>query len=161
MKHKRSSIQISSFGKTNETSCKEIKKIVWINLEELKEHEEIRPEYLESLKNEILSDGILKMPICIDQKTFIILDGHHRLHALKRLGCRRIPCVLVDYQSPEIVVIPWREGERITKEEIIEVALQGRKMPPKTSKHMIRIEGEWKHISVIEETINVPLKELK
>ncbi|MGQ9510193.1 MAG: ParB N-terminal domain-containing protein [Thermodesulfobacteriota bacterium] len=161
MKHKRSSIQISSFGKTNETSCKEIKKIVWINLEELKEHEEIRPEYLESLKNEILSDGILKMPICIDQKTFIILDGHHRLHALKRLGCRRIPCVLVDYQSPEIVVIPWREGERITKEEIIEVALQGRKMPPKTSKHMIRVGGEWKHISVIEETINVPLKELK
>lgn len=161
MKHKRSSIQISSFGKTNETSCKEIKKIVWINLEELKEHEEIRPEYLESLKNEILSDGILKMPICIDHKTFIILDGHHRLHALKRLGCRRIPCVLVDYQSPEIVVIPWREGERITKEEIIEVALQGRKMPPKTSKHMIRVGGEWKHISVIEETINVPLKELK
>ncbi len=146
--------------KSEQRDMKE-EKIIFINLDELKEHEEIRPDYLEALKNEILSDGVLKMPICIDQKTCIILDGHHRLHALKRLGCRKIPCVLVDYQSPEIEVVPWREGEKITKEEIIEVALKGGKMPPKTSKHMILVNGEWKHISIIEEMINVPLDELK
>lgn len=57
--------------------------------------------------------------------------------------------------------MPWREGEKITKEEIIEVALKGGRMPPKTSKHMILVNGEWKHISIIEEMINVPLEELK
>jgi len=135
--------------------------IIFLRMEELKEHEEIRPDYLESLKNEILADGILKMPICIDKKTCIILDGHHRLHALKRLGCRRIPCVLVDYQSPEIEVIPWREGENITKERIVETALKGGRMPPKTSKHMIILNGEWTHISAIEMIINIPLEKLK
>jgi ParB-like chromosome segregation protein Spo0J len=85
--------------------------VVFFKIEELKEHEEIRPDYLEALKNEILADGILKMPICIDEKTCIILDGHHRLQALKRLGCKKIPCVLVDYQSENISVIPWRRRD--------------------------------------------------
>lgn len=136
-------------------------KVVFFEIEELREHEEIRPDYLEALKGEILSDGILKMPICIDKNTCIILDGHHRLQALKRLGCKKIPCVLVDYQSEDISVIPWREGETITKETIIDTALSGRRMPSKTSKHMIILNGEWTHISAIEMIINIPLEELK
>ncbi len=135
--------------------------VFFFKIEELKEHEEIRPDYLETLKNEILSDGILKMPICVDKKTCIILDGHHRLHALKRLGCKKIPVVLVDYQSQGIKVIPWREGEMITKEKIIDTALSGKRMPSKTSKHMIILDGEWTHISAIEMTIDVPLEKLK
>jgi len=135
--------------------------ICFIELKDLKEHEEIRPEYLEHLKNEILSDGILKMPIAVDKETYIILDGHHRLHALKKIGCKRIPVILFDYQSPEIEVIPWREDEMITKEMIIQTALAGRRMPPKTSKHMIIIKGELKHISILEKDINIPLEKLK
>jgi len=127
----------------------------------LKEHEQIRPEYLEQLKDEILSDGILKMPIAVDKTTYIILDGHHRLHALKKIGCKRIPVILFDYQSPEIEVVPHRDGESVTKEMVIQTALAGRRMPPKTSKHMIMIEGELKHISILETVINIPLEKLK
>ncbi len=137
------------------------KDICFIELEALKEHEEIRPDYLEQLKNEILSDGILKMPIAVDKKTYIILDGHHRLHALKKIGCKKIPVILFDYQSPNIEVIPWREDEKITKEMIIQTALAGGRMPPKTSKHMILIKGELKHISILEKDINIPLEKLK
>ena len=136
-------------------------KIAFFSIDELREHEEIRPDYLETLKNEILSDGLLKMPICIDKKTCIILDGHHRLQALKKIGCTKIPVVMVDYHSPEIKVIPWREGETITKEKIIDIALSGGRMPSKTSKHMITLNGEWTHISAIEMIINVPLEKLK
>ena len=135
--------------------------ICFIELEALKEHEEIRPDYLEQLKNEILSDGILKMPIAVDKNTYIILDGHHLLHALKKIGCKRIPVILFDYQSPEIEVIPWREDENITKEMIVQTALAGRRMPPKTSRHMILIKGELKHISILEKDINIPLDKLK
>ena len=132
-----------------------------VDLVALKEHEEIRPKYLEQLKNEILSDGILKMPIAVDKATFIILDGHHRLHALKKIGCKRIPVIFFDYQSPEIEVVPHRDGETVTKEMVIQTALAGRRMPPKTSKHMIIIEGELKHISILETVINIPLGKLK
>jgi ParB-like chromosome segregation protein Spo0J len=135
--------------------------ICLIDLEALKEHEEIRPDYLEELKNEILSDGILKMPIAVDKTTYIILDGHHRLHALRRIGCKRIPCILFDYHSSEIEVLPQREGESVTKEMIVETALAGRRMLPKTSKHMVMIEGELRHISCLERVINIPLEKLK
>jgi ParB-like chromosome segregation protein Spo0J len=135
--------------------------VVFLEIEELKEHEETRSDYLEALKNEILLDGMLKMPICIDKNTCIILDGHHRLQALKRLGCKKIPCVLVDYQSPDIRVIAWREGEQITKERIIEIALSEKRMPSKTSKHMIILNGQWQHISAIEMIVNIPLEKLK
>lgn len=135
--------------------------ICLLDLDLLKEHEEIRPEYLEQLKNEILLDGILKMPIAVDKTTYIILDGHHRLHALKKIGCRRIPVILFDYQSPEIKVVPHRDGEIITKEMVIQTVLGGRRMPPKTSKHMVMIEGEQKHISVLETVVNISLEKLK
>jgi hypothetical protein len=67
----------------------------------------------------------------------------------------------VDYHSPEIKVIPWREGENITKEMITQTALTGGRMPPKTSKHMILVGDELHHISIIEAVINIPLEKLK
>jgi hypothetical protein len=146
---------------TGRLSLQERKDFVFIKIEELKEHEEIRPDYLEELKNEIVLDGILKMPIAVDKNHYIILDGHHRLHALKKIGCKKIPAILIDYRSPEVSVIPWREGENITKDMIIHTALTGGRMPPKTSKHMIMVEGELKHISILETVINIPLENLK
>ena len=161
MKKKKSLHKIHPAKQSQEISLEIMDNICLIDIEELKEHEEIRPDYLEELKNEILSDGILKMPIAVDEKTYIILDGHHRLHALKKIGCKRIPVILFDYQSPEIEVLPHREGESVNKEMIIQTALAGRRMPPKTSKHMILIEGELKHISILETVINIPLEKLK
>jgi len=161
MRKERHRAKVHPSSCSEELSLGKVKDIVFIELEALREHEEIRPDYLEQLKNEILSDGILKMPIAVDKKTYIILDGHHRLHALKKMGCKRIPVILFDYQSPEIEVLPYREGETVTKEMITQTALAGRRMPPKTSKHMILIEGELKHISILETVINIPLEKLK
>ena len=161
MRKERHRAKVHPSSCSEELSLGKVKDIVFIELEVLREHEEIRPDYLEQLKNEILSDGILKMPIAVDKKTYIILDGHHRLHALKKMGCKRIPVILFDYQSPEIEVLPYREGETVTKEMITQTALAGRRMPPKTSKHMILIEGELKHISILETVINIPLEKLR
>lgn len=161
MKKKKRGHKIHSSKGSQELRLQITDNICFIDLEALKEHEQIRPDYLEELKNEIVSDGILKMPIAVDKTTYIILDGHHRLHALRRIGCKRIPCILFDYQSPEIQVLPHREGETVTKEMIIETALAGRRMRPKTSKHMVIIKGELKHISILETVINIPLEELK
>ena len=150
--------------KVNQTgwlSLQGMNDIVFIKIEELKEHEEIRPDYLEELKNQIVSDGILKMPIAVDKKTYVILDGHHRLQALRKIGCSKIPVILVDYHSPNIKVLAQREGEMVTKDLVIQAALAGRRMPPKTSKHMVMVQGELKHISCIEMVINIPLEKLK
>jgi ParB-like chromosome segregation protein Spo0J len=76
-----------------------------MKINELKEHEEINPFHLKEFMEKIKSDGILKKPIVVDKNTKIVLDGAHRLNALKALGCKKIPAVLVNYRSLKIKVL--------------------------------------------------------
>ena len=113
------------------------------------------------MKKQIQHDGILKKPIIVDKNTKIILDGHFRFNALKQLGYSRIPVFSVDYNSSNIMVTAWRDGEIVTKEDVIIAGLTGKKLPPKTSKHMLNSSNHKIHISKIVEKVNVPLAELK
>jgi DNA-binding transcriptional ArsR family regulator len=135
--------------------------ISFVKLEELREHEDVDLKHLKRLKEEIVSNNILKMPIVIDKNTKVILDGEHRFNILKELDYKKIPVIFVDYNSPEIQVKTWRDNRKLTKEKIIEAGLTGKKFPPKTSKHMIKIGNKLKHISFIEKKINIPLEKLK
>lgn len=132
-----------------------------IELAVLKQHEEVDPAHLRELKKEIESDKILKIAIAVDKNTNIILDGEHRFNALKELGCTKIPVTFVDYGLPDIKVQAWRNDERMTKKDVIEAGLNGKKLPPKTTKHMIRICNTLKHISTIEKRVDIPLEKLR
>jgi len=132
-----------------------------VELEKLSQHEEIDAQLLESIINEIESSRILERAIVADKNTNIIVDGEHRYAALKRLGCRIIPVIYVDYNSPGILVQSWHEGKKLTKKDIIEAGLSGKKLPPKSSKHMIRSSDGLLHISAIEKKVDVPLSMLK
>lgn len=127
----------------------------------MKGHEETNPNYLNELTKEIEADGILKMAIAVDKNTNVILDGHHRLQALKQLGYTKIPVKFVEYNSPSIHVFTWRNSGKITKDMVIDAALNGKKFPPRTTKHMVRINGKLRHISTIEDEVNIPLDKLK
>jgi ParB-like chromosome segregation protein Spo0J len=132
-----------------------------IDLDSLKQHEEVDPAHLRELKKEIESDEILKYAIAVDKNTNIILDGEHRFNALKELGCTKIPIIYVDYDSPDIEVKAWRKNERVTKKDVIEAGLSGKILPPKTSEHMVRIRSTLKHISAIEKRVDIPLERLR
>ena len=135
--------------------------VEFVKLDKLQSHEALDPIHLEELKREIKSDGILKFAIAVDRNRSIILDGHHRVAALKDLGCMKIPAVLIDYDSSDIQVRSQRRSIRLTKKDVIKAGTRLKKLPPKTSNHMIRINGTVKHISAIEKQINIPLSELK
>ncbi len=110
-----------------------------VKLEMLKEHEEIIPDHLIKMLLEFVSDGVLKKPILVDKNTYIILDGHHRYHVIRYLGGRCIPALLIDYNSDIVTVTAWRKGEIVTKDMVIKAGLSGRKLPPKTSRHIVKI----------------------
>jgi len=81
-----------------------------IKLEELDKvhiHEEIIPELLDSLAAEIKSSGVMRHPIIADVNTLVVLDGMHRVAALRKIRCRYIPVCLVDYKSPKVKVGCW------------------------------------------------------
>ena len=135
--------------------------LTFIHIDKLNGHEEVDPSHLQSLMTEIESDGFLRMPVVVDRHTNTILDGHHRCNALRQLNCRRIPAIFINYNSREVVVAAWREGEKVTKDSVLSAALSGRILPPKTTKHLALINGVFKHISAMEEAMNIPLERLK
>ncbi len=126
--------------------------ILLVEIDRLRPHEEFVEEHVKELMEDIVKVNVLIKPILVDSRTYIILDGHHRVEALKRLGSKYVPAVLVDYRSECIRVTSWRENVRVDKELVLRAGLSGKLLPPKTSRHMPCIE--------IPE-VNVPLSILK
>lgn len=129
-----------------------------VDLQQLKEHEETDPEHLRKTLAAIECDGILKNPLVADCKTLVVLDGVHRLNALRQKRWRVAPVCLVEYMSDEIVVFSVDCKTVIHKEDVIRAAFSGRKFPPRTTWHMIKTDdGHLEHISLIETEVHFPL----
>ena len=113
-----------------------------VEAKQLKPHEQTDSGHLETLIKQIKDDGMLYCPILIDKNHFIILDGHHRVLALKYLGCSFIPSYLVDYWDPLVLVNRWERATstKVNKDEIIKAGLTGRLFPPKTSRHCVEYQ---------------------
>ena len=81
-----------------------------IRLEEVEKlhiHEEVIPDILRKLTEDIRADGYFKHPVIVDSKTLVVLDGMHRVAAAENLGYRFIPVCLVEYDNPHIKVGCW------------------------------------------------------
>jgi hypothetical protein len=76
-------------------------------VDELHPHEETLQPIVNKLMERIKQDQVIKHPIIVDKHTLTILDGTHRLAALKKLNCKWIPACLVNYKSPKIRVSSW------------------------------------------------------
>jgi hypothetical protein len=70
-------------------------------------HEKIVPELLEKLIRDLKSRKAVMDPLPIDKKTKVVLDGMHRVAALKKMGYRYLPVCGVDYRSPKVKVGCW------------------------------------------------------
>jgi len=135
--------------------------VTLVKLDALRPHEGIEQGRLNALIEEIRSEGVLKLSVAVDVHTNIIIDGHHRVCALKELNCTKIPVTFIDYQLARIRVATWRNDGILSKNDVMTAGLGTIKLPPRTSKHIVNLEGKWKHISAIEEQINIPLEELR
>ena len=98
-------------------------------------HEEVEEERLLLLVKEITRDGTLNSPVMVDRSSMVILDGHHRVKALRLLGCHLTPAYLVDYRHPSITVTQWRSDVPVNKGTVVEAGLSGHPYPPRVSRH--------------------------
>lgn len=98
--------------------------IVLVELEELNLHEEVDPRVLRRLLTEIEEDEALWCPVIVDRESMVVLDGTHRVNALRNLGCKYACAYFVDYSDPEICVERWFRGipEHLPKEKVEEIA---------------------------------------
>ncbi len=88
----------------------------------------------------LLKAGKFIKPIIVDKKSNVILDGHHRVFALKKLGCHKIPALALNYQSRRIDVKSRRKAYRVSKKIVLDRALKQNLFPYKTTKHFLKKE---------------------
>jgi hypothetical protein len=81
--------------------------IAILDIDALLLHEEAIPELLEQLIASIKDDGCLNHPIIVDSESLLVLDGVHRVAALRNLKCKWVPACLVDYKNPAIQILSW------------------------------------------------------
>jgi len=85
-----------------------------VPVDELHIHEEIVPELLGRLLNDMRSSSFFKDPIIADARTGVVLDGMHRVAASRELGLRYLPVCSVDYGDPRIKIGCWYRVARGT-----------------------------------------------
>jgi hypothetical protein len=78
-----------------------------IQIENLKPHEEVIPNAVHALAEEIRLQNEVRDPLIVDRCSLVVLDGMHRHSSLKKLGCRFAPCCLLDYDDSQIKVGSW------------------------------------------------------
>lgn len=109
---------------------------VLVPLAWLKPHEDYVEERVRELTDRFRRAGCVDYAVVADRDTGTVIDGHHRLETLRRLGARLAPAVLVDYMDPSIGVRNWRPDEPAPdKREVVARAAKGRLYPPKTTRH--------------------------
>lgn len=108
----------------------------WVSVDRLLPHEEFIPERHSKLHDYLKSiDQSCSIPaIIVCSETYLVIDGHHRLSVMKKLGIEKIPCLLVNYQHKDIIVNPYQP---VTKDAVIQSATEQKFLAPKSTAHMI------------------------
>jgi L-serine kinase (ADP) len=108
-----------------------------IPLTELREHEEVEPDKVEELVEDLRRSKVVADPIWVAAGSGVILNGHHRVAALRRLGAERAPAWEIDYSSPDVRLERWNDGPPISKADVERRAREGRLFTPKTTRHIL------------------------
>ncbi len=111
-----------------------------VPLEKLRAHEQYDEAGVLDLVTEIRAKGVFADPIWVARGSYAILNGHHRVEALKRLGAHRVPAWVLDYESDLVSLEPWSPGPPIAKAEVVARAKSGRLFPPKSTRHRLSTE---------------------
>ena len=111
-----------------------------VPLEVLRPHEQIIERKVDQLERMTHRWNAYTKPLLLDRTTGTILDGHHRYHVAQRIDLQCVPCVLINYLEDDSIGLDlWPDTGRgsNTEQDVVDAALSGELMPPKTSRHRL------------------------
>lgn len=128
-----------------------IRRIVNVNVDQLKHIEDFGRKRVDWLKNKILSEGVWTVPLKIEKKNFLVMDGQHRMEVAKLLNLTYVPCILYSYD--EVKVWSLRDNYEVNADLITQRVFEDNIYPYKTAKHAFPDSGDLK--------CEIPLSQLK
>ncbi|MDR1553574.1 MAG: NTP transferase domain-containing protein [Prevotellaceae bacterium] len=90
-------------------------------------------ERVQELIDKIKTEKRWTVPVIIENKHHLVLDGQHRLEASKRMGIKKIPAIIVNYSDVQVWTL--RKEEKVSIKRVFNRVLKGDIYPYKTVKH--------------------------
>ena len=142
--------------------------LIRVRIIDLLPHELTRPKLRQKHIKNLSSTGRLTRPIIVHRirgrGKYLILDGHHRAAALKELGYSYIIAKRINYLSPKFKVRSWSSAKEWDKSEVIALALAGKPLKPKSTKHVVSEKGKevpFNNHLFLAPVINYPISALR
>lgn len=113
--------------------------ITLVDIQTLIGHEQVDAARLEEMCVQIRMQGVIRRPVIVDRESNVILDGHHRVQALRKFGAKRVPVLYVRY-SDETVRVYFRRNDllmKFIKRLVVDMAKSHVLFPSKTTRHLI------------------------
>lgn len=101
---------------------------------DLKPHEQTESCRIRYVVDLLLREQAWTRPICVEEQSLCVMDGHHRRLAAIHLGLAAVPVVAFTYD--EIRLGSRRAGMRVEARELIDRAMRGALFPPKSTRHV-------------------------
>jgi choline kinase len=122
-----------------------------VPIELLKDIEDHDKNRVEELINKIEKEEVWTQPLIVEKKYNMVLDGHHRLNAARKMKIKQLPVIYVNYEDVEVWSLrkEYRVSPKLVKNMVID---KGSIYPYKTVKHKYNF---------IVDKISIPLKDLK
>lgn len=96
--------------------------------------EDYDKERIDVLLKKIESEQRWDVPIIVERKSKLVLDGQHRLEVAKKLNLKTIPAILVDYSDVQVWTL--RKEEKVSPLLVqSRILKKGKPYPYKTVKH--------------------------
>ena len=124
----------------------------YVDVEKLKPIEQFSKDRVEELIKKIKEDKYWTIPLIVEKKSNMVLDGHHRLEVCKRLNLKKVPAILVDYKDVTVWSLrkEYKVSPNLVKKKVID---EKTIYPYKTVKHKYNFK--------ISELKDIPIEELK
>jgi hypothetical protein len=97
--------------------------------------EQVDDEKVRHLAMTIRRQGHWLVPVPIESRTGLVMDGNHRLQAARLLGLRRLPCVPLVYDDRRVSVRCWRSNVPFDVQRVMTIATRRELLPFKTTRH--------------------------
>lgn len=116
------------------------KKIHLVDIQTLIAHERTSRARVGAVQLHIRQCGVVNRPVIVDKNSGVILDGHHRVQALKAIGALKAPVLYVNYMDKEIEVYLRRKEilMDMLKQYVVARAMSHTLFPIKTTRHSIK-----------------------
>lgn len=119
-------------------------------------HENVITENVIAFEQYLNKSQNFLIPTIIVSEEMVLIDGHHRLELLKKMGYTKIPVTVVNYNH-SCILTHCVINKQISKEIIIQSALNNINLQAKSTRHCLCINSKIVPISILSKNISVEI----